>query len=215
MEWLLGWLVAAGDPALAAPLARVEEIYGQPVTVVSSPQAPRPAAVGMELFAGDQLRTGSHGRAQVQQSSGFFVRVGANAVLTVLLDNEVRFAQGRMITWVEGAVARPVRIVTPLGVAALQGTTLFVDAPEHGRWVRFFSWEGEIRISAGRQSVTLNSGESVLVPRGATRLPRPYRLPGAVLRRQFQESVLLHGFGAAVATIGKIQGMLESADAGE
>jgi len=202
-------------PVVAAtPLATIQEIHGTPVTVVT-PQVRQAAQVGMELSAGEQIHTGSRSRAQLKRQDGFFVRVGSNAILTIVPNNQFTFFQGQMITWVERPLNQQVRIVTPMAVAAIQGTTVFVDAPEHGRWARFFSWEGTVTVSLpdGSQSVTLTSGESVIVPANSLRIPQPYRPSPEVLRQRFQDSVLLHDFDTPMGTLEKIAEVVHSQDA--
>ncbi|GAB4215920.1 MAG: hypothetical protein OHK0012_17090 [Synechococcales cyanobacterium] len=175
-----------------------------------SPPTTQEAHVGMDLNQGDQLRTGSRSRAQIQQADGVFVRISSNSVLAIEPNLKLVFNQGQMITWVERPTPSQVEIVTPFAVAAIQGTTVFVEVPDHGRWARFFSWEGTVRVALPDQSdsITLTSGESVLIPAGSRHLPPPYRPDSEMLRQRFANSTLIHDFRSPMGTLAKIEAVV-------
>ena len=86
---------------LAAVLAAFAQIsLAQPAAVVEGVQMPawleraserRPLSVGMELKAGDMVRTGAGSRALVKLSEGSLVKLGENASLAI---NEINANSG-------------------------------------------------------------------------------------------------------------------------
>jgi hypothetical protein len=207
-------LLAVALPAKGTeirPAATVAEILGYPVTIFRTDQQQILASLGAELQVGDQVRTSGQARAQIQSSQGLYFRIGGNAVLTVQPDLELDLHRGQMITWIDRVFAQPVRIRTPIAVAAMQGTTVFVDLPAHQKWARFFSWEGTVRISLPEsdESIELQAGEAVIIPMASHHIPPAYPVDKATLQDRFEENHLLHGFRSEMSTLPEIKKVVD------
>lgn len=199
--------------------AIVSAVAAPPVWVKSiATNEDQPAITGTALIYGDTIRTEGEGLAHVDLASGLSFRIGGDASLVLQPDKRLNLQAGEMVTWVEPGRQVPTEIVTPVGIAGLRGTTLFVLVPpdENGE-VLFLSWEGTIRlqIADGVEEILLESGEELRVRPGdrdvAALRQRIRRLDRQEIRRRRRQSPLLNRFQRPLPTSDLIQETLESA----
>jgi hypothetical protein len=167
---------------------------------------------------GDQIRTADQALAEVSLVTGPMFRIGGNAALT-LRPSQLVLDAGQMITWVEGETKVPVEIVTPVGIAGIRGTTVFVNiADDPNAPVEFFSWEGRvaIRLADGGEEVILNSGEQVFVTPGETDIETVRQqvqpLDQATAAQRLQDSPLINGFSRPIPTRSQIEATVDTLD---
>lgn len=201
---------------VASRIATIQDIVATPVSVSLAQAAPAPAQVNQALGYGDRIRTEDQALAEVGLATGPVFRIGGDATLT-LQPSQLVLDAGQMITWVEGKAAEPVDIVTPVGIAGIRGTTVFVniaDDPEAP--IEFFSWEGEvaIRLEEGGDEIVLNSGEQLFVPRGAqdidTLRSQVQPLDRATAAQRLQNSPLINGFSRPIPTRDAIEATVDA-----
>ncbi len=200
-------------PTIAAEVAAVE---AQPVSVkVANQDQETDASVGMQLAYGDTIRTAETGLAQIDLANGLAFRIGGEASLTLQPNQELQLDSGEMLVWVEPGQQVPTKIVTPVGVAGLRGTTLFVqisDNPEEG--VVFFAWEGEIRLrfQGDTEDLILNSGEELQVRPGErinSLRTKVRQLGRREMRQQRRQSRLLNEFRQPLPTLRQLERTIE------
>ncbi|MGD1909056.1 MAG: FecR domain-containing protein [Leptolyngbyaceae cyanobacterium] len=206
----------AGDTA-----AEVAAVEASPVKVKIADQSQeQDAAVGMALAYGDTIRTAESGLAQIDLANGLAFRIGGEASLTLQPNQQLQLDSGEMLVWVEPGQQVPTEIVTPVGVAGLRGTTLFVQVPENSdEGVIFFSWEGEIRLRfpGDSEDLILNAGEELQVRPGerlADLRGKVQRLRRRAIRQRRQQSRLLNGFERPLPTQSQLEQTIEAAPAG-
>jgi hypothetical protein len=127
-----------------------------------------------------------------------------------------------MITWLEEKPTGPVEIVTPVGIAGIRGTTVFVniqDDPEAP--IEIFSWEGQVAFipTGATEAVLLNSGEQLLLRPGEQDVIALRRQVRRLERREVLQrlgrSRLINGFSRPLPTRDRIQRILEEQNAPE
>ncbi|MBE9109735.1 FecR domain-containing protein [Nodosilinea sp. LEGE 07298] len=197
---------SADGEALPTAIATIQAIVANPVWVTLNLGSPQPAQLNQTMAYGDQIRTEDEALAEVGLVTGAVFRIGGNAALT-LQPNQLQLNAGQMITWVEGALAEPVEIVTPAGIAGIRGTTVFVNiADDPSAPVEIFSWEGEVafQLVEGGEEVVLTSGEQLLVPPGeqniASLRQQVQPLDRATALERLEESPLINGFNQPLPT---------------
>lgn len=176
------------------------------------------AIAGDTLAYGDTIRTQGEGLAEVDLVSGLSFRIGGEAALTLQPDNQLDLQTGEMIVWVEPGQQVPAHIVTPVGIAGLRGTTLFISVPENNaEAVSFFAWEGtiEIQVSEEAEAIKLQSGEELQIRPGerdvANLRGRVRRLNRREIRQRRRRSNLLNRFQRSLPTLSEIEATLEAA----
>jgi hypothetical protein len=198
-------LAAAAGSSVAPPvrarasLPRIVEVASRPA-FVRLPGAPeQPARLGQVLEPNTLLRTQKPGRLQVQLADGRSFRLGGDSVLR-LGSSGLDLLRGQIIAWVSPGVAgrASLGIRTRVATASIEGTTVFIDAGAEE--IRFFSWEGLVRVDTDQgKSFALRGGEQMAKRGGQWQLPR--RLSRAEVESRRRESVLLNGFEAPMDTL--------------
>lgn len=179
------------------------------------------AAIGTPMQFGETIRTEGDALAQVDLENGLAFRVGGDAVLTLQPDNQLKLDQGDMIVWVEPGKQVPTEVLTPVGIAGLRGTTLFISVPKQADGeIEIFAWEGTVSLRLPNQpdEIVLKGGEQLLLRRGDTRIDnlrrRVRRLNRREIRLRRRQSLLLSGFQSPLPTQSKIDQMVESLQEG-
>jgi len=162
-------IAAAVRPALAQPAAVVESVQMPAWVERTEGGAARraPLAVGMELKAGDAVKTGAGARALVKLSEGSSVKLGENANLQISQINPQRDGIFRAaLRVVEGAFRfttdalakarrRDVSIQVATVTAGIRGTDLWGKSAPDRQIVCLI--EGKIEVgAAGEQPVTMD-----------------------------------------------------------
>lgn len=196
----------------ASSPATISEIQSQPVWVRRL-KATReiPAEEGMGLQIGETIRTEGKAMAQINLKNGLAFRIGNNAVLTLQPDNHLNFSAGEMITWVNPGQHVPAKVVTPGGIAGIQGTTIYIKIPQApNEAIEFFTWEGTMSIQLPNQpeECSIKGGEIVKIRPGETDMRK---IRASVRRLTNQEwlarrrnSFLINKFGKPLPTLQKI-----------
>lgn len=198
----------SASPASLSPAATIAEIQRSPVFVrLRQTPEEQPAQKGMGLQIGDTIRTQDQAMAQLDLSNGLAFRIGGDAVLTLQPDNRLNLAAGSMITWVQPGQKVPTEIVTPIGVAGIRGTTVFVEIPKDpNQGTRFFAWEGlvSVRLPGQTEEIQLRTAEEVRIKPGDRDLnavrQRIRRIPLTEWRQKRQSDRLLNGFRSRITT---------------
>jgi len=230
LTWIAGslysllWLGGSSLGAQPITQARIMDIPTTPVFGRQPPALEKPAQLGTEVVAGGYFRTMIPGKAQLKLSNGLSVRLGGNAVLRI--GPTLRLDQGKMIAWFDpGRTATTSQTIeTPVGIAAIKGTTVFIDIQDQD--IRFFSWEGEVQViySPTNQQVPveamlgktfiLRSGQEIRFPLGKVQSnPQNFfqvrAMPSKEVSNRFRTSSLLNGFSAPMATLETIRQILK------
>lgn len=196
----------------ASSPATISEIQSQPVWVRRL-KATReiPAEKGMGLQIGETIRTEGKAMAQINLKNGLAFRIGNNAVLTLQPDNRLNFSGGEMITWVNPGQHVPAKVITPGGIAGIQGTTIYVKIPQApNEPIEFFTWEGTMSIQLPNQpeEFQVKGGEIVKIRPGETDIRK---IRASVRRLTSQEwlarrrkNPLINKFGKPLPTLQKI-----------
>lgn len=197
---------SATAPADQTAIATIQAIVANPVTVTFGQGEPEPAQINQAMAYGDQIRTAEQALAEVGLVTGAMFRIGGNASLT-LQPNQLQLDAGQMITWVEGKLPEPVDIVTPVGIAGIRGTTVFVNIKDDPTApVEIFSWEGEVafRLADGGDEVVLNSGQQLFVSPGEQDIEalrqQVQPLDRAAAQERLGASRLINGFDQPLPT---------------
>ncbi|MEA5449993.1 FecR family protein [Leptolyngbya sp. CCNP1308] len=197
-------------------IATIQAIVANPVSVTLGQGEPEPAQLDQTLAYGDQIRTADQALAEVGLVTGAMFRIGGNAALT-LQPNQLQLDAGQMITWVEGALPEPVEIVTPVGIAGIRGTTVFVNIDDDPNApVEIFSWEGEVafRLADGEDEVVLTSGQQLFVSPGEQDIETLRRqvqpLDRAIAQERLEESPLLNGFNQPLPTRPELEATVDT-----
>lgn len=216
-------LVAAG-PALATPAAVVEGVQ-MPAWVEQGDGRKAPLAPGMELKAGEVVRTGANSRVLLKLSEGSLVKLGENGVLQV---QELKPDQGGVfraaLKVVEGAFRfttnalvkhrrRAVNISVATVTVGIRGTDLWGKSGADARQVVCLI-EGNIEVGAeGEKPVTLDQPRQFYQRSQGVTAPTGFVDP-AQLAQWALETEIADGQGAARAG-GKWKVTLVSADTQE
>lgn len=84
------------------------------------------AASNLIVSNGDSIRTGLRSRTEIRYTNGTITRMGANTMLRVTGPVDMRLLSGK--TWIQKPKnAQQMRIRTPIAVASILGTELFVS----------------------------------------------------------------------------------------
>jgi hypothetical protein len=203
----LGTLLAASaawGPALAQPAAVVEAVQA-PVWVERAGRR-TPLAPGMELRAGDQVRTGAGSRLLVKLSEGSLVKLGENAALHLA---ELKPAQDifrGVLSVLEGAFRfttqrigahrrRDININVSQVTAGIRGTDLWGKSTSGRQIVCLI--EGNIQVGApGEAAVTLDQPLQFYRREGGTTQPVAF-VDTAQLGAWAKETEVEAGKGAA------------------
>jgi hypothetical protein len=216
---------AVEAPAPMTAIATIREVVASPVWVTLGQSPPSPAQTHQPLAFGDRIRTEDQALVEVALAAGPVFRLGGNATLT-LGPNQLQIQAGQMITWVAGSAsgrAEPIEIVTPMGIAGIRGTTVFVNiAEDPDAPVEIFAWEGQVSFRPNNMAgeVILNSGEqlfiSPVVPpsdRNLAALQRQVQpLSQQVARQRLQNSPLINGFSRPLPTRPALEATVEGLD---
>ncbi|MGG6241655.1 FecR domain-containing protein [Nodosilinea sp. AN01ver1] len=207
---------AAIPEKIASRIATIQDIVASPVSVSLAQAEPQPAQVNQTLAYGDQIRTADQALAEVSLVTGAVFRIGGDAALT-LRPSQLQLDAGQMITWAEGALAEPVEIVTPAGIAGIRGTTVFVNiADDPNAPVEIFSWEGEVafRLTEGGEEVLLTSGEQLFVSPGEQSVDalrqQVQPLDRATAQQRLEQSPLINGFSQPIPTREAIEATVDA-----
>lgn len=208
----------ASSPTLTQPVAAtkaaatVTEIR-QPPVFIRPPNASQeaPAQVGTPLAIGGRIRTGQKALAQVNLANGLAFRLSENSVLTLQPDQRLNLAAGDMITWVQPGKKVPTEIVTPIGVAGIRGTTVFVKIPtDLNEGILFFAWEGtvSVRLPGQTEEILLKTAEEVRIRPGDRDINQIRRQVRRLSRPEWQQlrqtDRLVHGFNSKLPTLSLI-----------
>lgn len=198
-----------------AAIAIIRNIMSQPVWVRSVQGEEIAAQVGSPLQYEDTIRTEAPALVEISLGEVVF-RLGGNASLTLRPNQQLQFAAGQMLTWVEGAVSSPVTIQTPVGAAGIRGTTVFVNVEEDPQApVEIFAWEGEVTFqpTGAADVVVIRNGEQLLVRPGevdVAELQRRVRRFGAEeFRQRLANSPLINDFDQPLPTLPQIEAVGE------
>jgi len=89
--WL--WSLRPGD-GLGASVARVEKIYGRPVSHLPSSQADGILVVSQDLHVGEEVSTGDADLVAVRWRNGAALRLDRGTTISLLADNRLALQQG-------------------------------------------------------------------------------------------------------------------------
>lgn len=199
-----------------AAIATIQEIVADPVLVTLGQQAPTPAKQNQVMAFGDRIATADQALAEVGLINGAVFRIGGGAALTLQPD-QLLLESGSMITWVEGTPTGPLEIVTPVGIAGIRGTTVFVNiADEPTAPVEFFSWEGEVtvRLTDSGEEVILTSGEQLFISPAEDDIEalrqQVQPLDQAEALQRLEESELINGFSRPLPTRPAIEATVDA-----
>jgi len=198
--------------------ATISDIQKQPVWVRRlNTQDEVPAQENMNLRVGETIRTEGEALAQVELKNGLSFRIGSNSVLTLRPDNRLQLEAGEMIAWVEPGKKVPVEIETPVAIAGIRGTTLYINMPEDPKeGIEFFAWEGNVAVWFPNQSgeCLFKSGEQVKITPGETDIyqvrQQVKKLPHQLLLKRRRQSPLLNNFDKPLPTLPKIDKVVPS-----
>lgn len=91
------------------------------------------------LEAGDQVRTGAKGKAEIYIKYGAKVRLGPDTTFVITTvapeGNAVEVLRGKMHAWIRKFAGRGFSVRTPSAVCAVRGTVLGVEVSEAGQTV--------------------------------------------------------------------------------
>ncbi|WP_017298592.1 FecR family protein [Nodosilinea nodulosa] len=202
-------------PAASPAIATIQAIVASPVSVILNRGEPEPAQVNQTMAYGDQIRTADQALAEVGLVNGAMFRIGGDATLT-LQPSQLQLTSGQMITWVEGSLPEPVDIVTPVGIAGIRGTTVFVNiGDDPSAPTEIFSWEGRVafRLVGSQEEVILNSGEQLFVSPGDRDIDqlrqRVQPLDRATALERLDNSPLINGFSRPLPTRSELEATVE------
>ena len=217
-------LLAAAHPAHAAPAAVVEGVQ-MPAWVEQGDGRKAPLAPGMELRAGEQVRTGNNSRVLLKMAEGSLVKLGENGVLRI---DELKPDEGGIfkaaLKVVEGAFRfttdvlmknrrRSVNITVATVTTGIRGTDLWGKSSPNDRQVVCLI-EGKIEVGAeGEKPVVLDQPRQFYQRNQGETAPVGYVDP-AQLGQWALETEIAAGQGAARAG-GKWKVTLVSADTQE
>jgi len=209
---------SSGDAVVVEPaspeqtFATISEIQKQPVWVRQlNTKDEAPAQENMDLRVGETIRTQGNALAQVELKNGLSFRIGGNSVLTLQPDNRLNLKAGEMIAWVEPGKKVPVEIETPVAIAGIRGTTVYINIPEDPkREIEFFAWEGNVEVWFPNQpgKCQFKTGEQVKIEPGETDInlvrQQVQQLPRQKLLKRRRKSRLLNNFDKPLPTLQKI-----------
>ncbi|NEP58358.1 MAG: FecR domain-containing protein [Symploca sp. SIO2G7] len=198
--------------------ATISEIQKQPVWVRRlNTKDEAPAQKNMNLRVGETIRTEEKALAQVELKNGLSFRIGSNSVLTLQPDNSLQLKAGEMIAWVEPGKKVPVEIETPVAIAGIRGTTIYINIPEDPKEeIEFFAWEGSVEVWFPNQQGTclFKSGEQVKIKPGETDIyqvrQQVKKLPRQELLKRRRQSSLLNNFDKPLPTLPQIEKTIPS-----
>ena len=147
--------------------ARVTQIVHD-VRVLPSKASARPASLNETVAQGTGVRTGSDSRAELTFTDLSLTRLGANTVFS--------FDQGaRTLNLSSGAAlicvppdAGSVRVIAPAVTAAISGGIAMAETHKNS-WIKVIIVEGQgvVTIKKSGKSLTLHSGQMIVLPPGA------------------------------------------------
>jgi len=195
----------SATPVASNPIAKISEIRNLPVFVrLLSAAQEQPAKEGMGLQFGETIRTQGQALTQIDLNSGLAFRLAGDAVLTLQPDNRLNLKSGDMITWVQPGKKVPTEIVTPVAVAGIRGTTVFVKIPKDlQEGVLFFAWEGSVavRLPGQTEDILLKTADEVRIKPGDRDIrqirQRVRRMSRTEWRQKRQKDPLLRSFKKA------------------
>jgi inhibitor of cysteine peptidase len=128
----------------------------------------RPAVVNMLIYGGGRVRTGAASSARLQLLEGI-VRLSADTLFTVKksasrqgrLETTVSLQEGRLWAHLTPDQPHDFSVETAHAVATVRDTRFSVKASEDGTLVSVA--EGEVRLTAQEQSVTVAAGQQATV----------------------------------------------------
>ncbi|HEX6993742.1 MAG TPA: FecR family protein [Gammaproteobacteria bacterium] len=148
-----------GGPVLGS-FVRVEG----PAELVSAGQQRRlrSQATGVPIRAGDLLRTGAGGRAAVDLSPGFVLRINGQSAVRFTSSELLALERGTLyIDTGASGIAPALEVRTSLGRVRHLGTQYEVSV--NGRTVRVRVREGEVMFRDGTREVRADAGEQVSI----------------------------------------------------
>ena len=198
----------------------MRDIVARPVWV-QSPQGEVDAQVGMAMAYGDTIRTKNPALVEVSLGEVAF-RLGGQAALTLSPNQTLQFTGGQMLTWLEGSPPGPVTITTPVGVAGIRGTTVFINiADDPQQPVEIFAWEGEVTFqpTGSTDVVVIRDGEQLLISPGAidgaNLQSQVRRFEPEEFRQRLAASPLIHGLNSPLPTLSTIEAVGDTLDSGK
>ena len=219
-----GFALAATQPAFAAPAAVVEGVQ-MPAWVERGDGRKVPLAPGMELKAGEQVRTGANSRLLLKLSEGSLVKLGENAQLKIdelkadeggIFKAALRVAEGAFRFTTEALMKnrrRAVNITVATVTTGIRGTDVWGKSAPNGRQVVCLI-EGRVEVGAeGEKPVVLDQPRHFYQRNQGETAPVGFVDP-AQLAQWAQETEIAPGQGAARAG-GKWKVTLVSADTQE
>jgi hypothetical protein len=216
--------LVAAFPAYSAPAAVVEGVQ-MPAWVEQGDGRKAPLAPGMELKAGEQVRTGNNSRVLLKLSEGSLVKLGENGVLRI---DELKPDEGGIfkaaLKVVEGAFRfttdalmknrrRSVNITVATVTTGIRGTDLWGKSNPNDRQVVCLI-EGKIEVGAeGEKPVVMDQPRQFYQRNQGETAPVGYVDP-TLLDQWALETEIASGQGAARAG-GKWKVTLVSSDTQE
>ena len=136
------------------------------------------------LEAGDQVRTGAKGKAEIYMRYGAKVRLEKDTHFEVSKvapeGNVVQVLRGKMHAWIRKFKGRGFSVRTPTAVCAVRGTTFSVEYS--GATLLFDLYGGGLEVTDMRNnSVILQPGQRLELTPGAAVPPVPVAIPPGVI----------------------------------
>jgi cell division septation protein DedD len=216
--------MAAAHPAFAAPAAVVEGVQ-MPAWVEHGDGRKTPLAPGMELKAGDQVRTGTNSRLLLKLSEGSLVKLGENAQLKIdelkaddggVFKAALRIAEGAFRFTTDALTKnrrRAVNITAATVTTGIRGTDVWGKATANDRQVVCLI-EGQVEVAAeGQKPFVLDQPRQFYQRNQGETAPIGF-IDAAMLAQWAQETEIAPGQGAARAG-GKWKVTLVAADTQE
>jgi hypothetical protein len=165
---VLGLIIVIPASIFAAQdvIAFFGEVKGDVTVTRANPGKTEDAKIGMFLFPGDGIKTGSESYTSIIfQDDGSRVKLDPNTTLTLeatrqqkRLSKKMRLGAGKMWAKVSKKRGTDFEVTTPTSVASVKGTNLGLEEkpwPETHLWV----FEGEVQLSNGTLTIMVSEGQ--------------------------------------------------------
>ena len=186
---------APAQPAKPAPARGLQEGEYARVLKVTGPASVRPlghqgfkpADAGAILIAGDELKTGPGGVAQLELGGGAILLIGGRSHAVLAGEPEDPIVQFKLGEWLTGLPAkgktgRRLRISTPQAIASTHGALLWGQTDP--KQTRVGAADGEAGVQAAGKTVAIYPGQLIKTASGgAPEEPAAFKLEPALLDR--------------------------------
>lgn len=179
------------------PVAEVVEIKNRPVWIkYLNSKDESSAIVGSTIKVGETVRTEANAGVQILLKSGLVLRIEGDSSVTLTPKNSLKLNKGRLIARIAADKNVTAQIQTPLAVASISDTTVYVDLPKDTSKERhIFALQGtvEVMLNGASEPIMLKTGEDLAIkPNGMASQPKVLD-PGAIEKR-LALNPLLFGF---------------------